>query len=276
MIDLHTHSIFSDGNKTPAELVERANAIGVRTMALTDHDTVDGIPEFLATAKKYPDFRPIIGCEISAGGEYDPLHILALNIKDVGVIAKYTAKIRKIRLECMKERIGLLQKAGIDITFGEVLKETVGTFTKVDLMRVMIKRRIATDVAECKTYFAEGGVANFDNSELFPDRNEIVEAIINAKAIPVLAHPYKLKIDGEKLRNFVKELIGKGLMGIECYHSNHTAEQTQQYLNLAKEFNLIISGGSDYHAKEGETKELGFTSTGVKIPEWIIEQFELF
>jgi predicted metal-dependent phosphoesterase TrpH len=272
MIDLHTHSIFSDGWKTPTELVQRANGLGVNFMALTDHDTVDGIPEFLEAAKNYKNFTPIVGCELTAGGEYDPLHILALNIKDIKKISQYTEKIRLLRLDCMKERIKLLQKAGVNINFDEVAKATVGVFMKEDLMRLMVKKGIANSILECKTYFAEGGVAYFDNKELFPDKREIIENILDAEAIPVLAHPCKLEIDGDKLHDFVKELVDMGLKGIECYHSKHTEQQIQEYLGLAREFNLIITGGSDYHAKIYDTRELGFFAPGVEIPNNLIYQ----
>jgi predicted metal-dependent phosphoesterase TrpH len=277
MIDLHSHSLFSDGCLSPTDLVDRANLLGIDVLALTDHSTIEGLPEFFEAAKKYPNFHPIAGCEVdaSSANEYI-LHILAINIQDIEFIFEHTKMQRAVRLEAIIRRLELLKEIGISITLEEVKNETKGVITKRDLREMLVKRKIVKDIIESKKYFSPGGIAYYENKPDYPDKREVLKVIRDAGAVSVLAHPDKLGPNSESVRNSVKELVECGLMGIECYRANYSKERTEEYLGLAKEFNLVVSGGSDYHAKtEKPLIELGAIGSGVVIPRELLKGFNI-
>lgn len=277
MVDLHTHSIFSDGFFTPTELVEKAYNKGVRLLALTDHDTVDGIPEFLKASKKYKDLNAVVGCEVSSNFTDDSdVHVLALDIKDLEKISKYASKTNDLRRERVKLSIKTLQEMGYDIDYDrDIKKKDFGALTDRDITDILVERGIITDRKEAKSLVVKGGAAYHPMYKFFPKVLDTVRTINEAGAISVLAHPHSLKLSDEDLEKYVKNLVDNGLQGIECYHSKSTLEQTEYFLKLAKKFNLIITGGSDHHGKPDETyKDFGMANRlQQKIPNSITEYF---
>jgi predicted metal-dependent phosphoesterase TrpH len=277
MIDLHTHSVYSDGYFTPEEVVEKAYNKGVRTLALSDHDTLQQVPDFLEAAKKYPALKPIIACETSSRYELDDekeVHILALGVKNLDILEQHIKKARFIRNAAVIERIKLLQQNGYDINFDEVILSCKGTFTNEHIKRILYTKKLVPDVSEKLSFFKSGGIARCCVYPQFPNSKETIEAINASGAISVLAHPYKFELNDEDLTKYVKELTSYGLKGIEAYHSNQTLKETVFYLELAKKFNLFVSGGSDHHGKpEQMHKEYGWSNKlAQKIPEDLAEK----
>jgi predicted metal-dependent phosphoesterase TrpH len=274
MVDLHTHSYFSDGIFSPTEVVEKAYKKGVRILALTDHDTIDGIPEFFEAGKKHTDLKQIVGCEASANfNDYDPekeVHILALDIKKQERFKDFVRTTQKIREEGVFQRIKLIQKQGYDINKYEVLDKNFGTITNQDIVSVLIKKGIIKDKSDIqadtmsegsKSPFKKGGFAYYSVYDKFYSSKETLKEIDKADAISSLAHPYRLELSDKDLEDFIKKLKSYGLRGIECYHSNHTLEQTEFYLKLAEKYNLLVSGGSDHHGKPDQIhKEYGMSN----------------
>jgi predicted metal-dependent phosphoesterase TrpH len=270
MVDLHTHRIYSDVNILPEEVVEKAYNNGVRWLALTDHDTLQGIPDFLKAGKKYFDLHCIIGCETSSRfREKEEIHVLALKIEEPLKLSKYVKQMADVRFFGVMERIKLLQQHGYKINPDDVLKENVGVITNQDVTRFLIKNNIINNKDEIKGWAKKDGIAYYNIYNLFPDVKDTIDAINNSQAISVLAHPYKLNFNDKDLENYIKTLVEYGLQGIECYHSNHTILQTELYLNIAKKFNLIVTGGSDHHGKPEQThKKFGMSNLlQQKIPE---------
>lgn len=277
---MHTHSIFSDGFFTPTEILEKAYNKGIRMLALTDHDTVDGIPEFLRESKKYAELNVLIGCEVSSKFTDDAdVHVLALNIKDTDKISKYANGTNDLRRERVKQSIKILQNNGYDIDYErDITKKDFGALTDRDITDILINKGIMNDRKEAKALVTKGGLAYCPMYSLFPNVIDTVNTINDSGAISVLAHPHTLKLNDEDLIAYIKNLVDNGLQGIECYHSNSTLEQTEFYCKLAKKFNLIITGGSDHHGKPDEThKDFGMSNRlQQKIPDEIMGYFEKY
>ncbi|MDR0423740.1 MAG: PHP domain-containing protein [Rickettsiales bacterium] len=274
MVDLHTHSYYSDGYFSPREVVERAYKRGVRILSLTDHDTIEGVSEFFEAGKEYSDLKQIVGCETSSNfNEINPeseVHILALGIKKQDKFSKFIKGTQKMRENGVFERIKLIQKQGYDISKYEVMEVCVGTMTNQDIIKAMIQKGLIknkedfnteTTNPNVKSPFKKGGFAYYNVYDGFPSTKETIKEISQSGALSVLAHPYRLGLEDKDLDLYVKKLKGYGLDGLECYHSNQTLEQTEYYLKLASKYDLLVSGGSDHHGKMDQIhKEYGMAS----------------
>ncbi|MDR2526474.1 MAG: PHP domain-containing protein [Rickettsiales bacterium] len=282
MVDLHTHSIHSDGRFTPEEVVDKAYNSGVRYLSLTDHDTISGIPEFLEASKKYKDIHPVIGCEVSARlTDVDEIHILALGIKKLEQFDRFVQRSRYVRGFAVVERIKLLQQSGYNIGYDDILNSEnyKGTLTNEHVRSFIIREKIITpeNFKELKP-FKNGGCAHLNVYGLFPTIKECLKAIHDAGAIAIMAHPYKVEVRNSILFELIKKMKDDGLDGLECYHSNHTLEQTETYLEFAEKLDMLVTGGSDHHGKEEqEYKEYGMSNKlEQKIPIELVKNLPIF
>jgi predicted metal-dependent phosphoesterase TrpH len=251
--DLHTHSRSSDGLLTPLQLVARAKTVGLAGLALTDHDTVDGIPQFLQAGKKL-GLLCLPGVELSTVYQGVECHILGYRIdhRHRGLLARLgqVIRARKTRAE---QILALLAQHGLRLSWSELKREAPGDYVgSFHIYRALkAKGLIGEDRTEeaYDYYFGPQGLASVPHSEL-----SSVEAIALIKAaggVPVLAHPGRTVGSG-----LIKELVPKGLEGIEVYHPHHPPELIEEYTILARELGLLITGGSDFHGVPGE-RELG-------------------
>lgn len=247
VIDLHTHSIFSDGTLTPEELVSAAVAARLQAIALTDHDTTEGLPRFLA-ATMVRGIRGVPGVEISA--EYHPgaMHILGYFF-DPGhpVLQQRLAQLRAGRTERNHQIMDKLQALGLELTWDEVHAlaggEVVG---RPHIARALIARGHVKDKGEAfGKLLARGRPAYAERFRLSP--TDSIQMIRAAGGVAVLAHPCSLKLGQKQLRALLQELREAGLGGVEVYHSEHNASQTRTYLRLANDLGLACTGGSDFH-----------------------------
>lgn len=250
MIDLHTHSTASDGQYTPADLMRLAAKSGISTIALTDHDTVDGIPEARAEADKLGlSFIP--GIEISVKGPVKELHILGYYIDIENESLKKMCRNFVSLREERKERIfKYLDDFGVHLTKEEVEKySSNGLVARPHFARAMVDAGyVATTREAFDKYLATPAFDKIERPKPMPE--EGIKCILEAGGIPVLAHPVQTKLSLPDLEELVISLKEAGLKGIECYYSTHTKEQTQSYLELAKKYNLIVTGGSDFHGEK--------------------------
>jgi predicted metal-dependent phosphoesterase TrpH len=263
MIDLHTHSIYSDGNLSPSELLHEANNFGLSAIALTDHDTISGIDEFLKSAKRYPNIKAIPGVEFTCATNYE-LHILGLNIKNLDGLANYTKKLDEKSFEYAK-----IAAKYLDVNYSDLIKMNVGSFTWNEVMRYAVELGIANNLDDAYNKIIS------DNEILtrYEIRNitaEIIKVILANDGIPVLAHPKRTKLNIEDFRDLISELRSYGLKGIECYYSQHDENEIELYLKITKEFGLLVSGGSDYHAN-GRVKLGSGSSSGRIITKDILD-----
>jgi 3',5'-nucleoside bisphosphate phosphatase len=258
LIDLHVHSTASDGSYPPAEVVRQAKAGGLKAMALTDHDTVDGLSEAVAAGETY-GVEVIPGVEISAQCRGGTMHIVGLFIEyHDGRLDEGLAVLKQARLDRNPQIIKKLNDLGIKITMARV--EGIsggGQVGRPHIARALMEAGAVSSVQEAFDkylgYQRPGYVSKF---RFPPDR--ALAMIREAKGIPILAHPFTLNLGSAlALKNLVSELKGQGLAGLEVFYSEHTREQEALYLKLARELDLLVSGGSDFHGQNKPEITLG-------------------
>ncbi|NSW91485.1 MAG: PHP domain-containing protein [Firmicutes bacterium] len=246
IIDLHTHSTASDGSMSPAELVRHAKASGLAAIALTDHDTVDGIEEAIEEGEN-------IGIEVLPGIEIGvdfrrEMHILGyFKDKNYMNIADKISFLKKNREERNNKTIEKLNEMGFYITIDDVQKKAKGNIVgRPHIAEAMVEKGYAGSITDAFTrYLAYGKPAYFKKEKLTPC--EGIEEITRAGGIPVLAHPILLQFPIQELDSLLYELVSYGLKGIEAYYVENTDSFTDKTIELAKKHNLIITGGTDFH-----------------------------
>lgn len=261
LIDLHIHSTYSDGDLTPAQLYDLAERENIKVVSLTDHDTIDGL-EIAAEIFKGKHITFIPGIEMNAKVSKGQMHIL-------GYFVDYNSKelISKLnwlvegRRKRNAEFIKTFNNLGFDITYEDLLHITNNpVIGKPHFAKVMVMKGYASTTAEVfDNYFNKLPFTQIMEYHYTP--REVIEIILQAKGIPVLAHPQSLKLDNFELEAKIAELKSLGLAGIECYHSNQTKEQMEFFKILADKYHLLITKGSDYHGPK--TKPNIILGTGI-------------
>lgn len=248
--DLHTHSKCSDGSLTPAELIRQAVSQGLDGIALTDHDTVDGIKEALSEAEQL-DFTLIPGVEFTTDYGVNEAHILGYRFDyENPVLLQKFETILEARNRRALEMIGRLNKNRIPLTWEQVKEQASGRFIgRPHIFKAMERAGFVNHEhrdAVFDYYLGTQGVAYVPHQEI--DTIEAIKLLVAAGGIPVLAHP--ARIGTEK---FIEELVGYGLQGLEVYYPSHTPEMIAHYLNMAQRYHLYVTGGSDYHGNFGRS-----------------------
>ncbi|SFT63943.1 hypothetical protein SAMN02910356_01431 [Selenomonas sp. GACV-9] len=243
--DLHMHTSFSDGKLTPEELVAAAKAAGLTYMAITDHDTVEGIVDLYENGH-YParGIRIIPGIEFSAHHPTQEIHILGFNV-DIYYrgLADKLNDVTEGRWSRFSEMVEKLRALGYNITEADVLAIAGASksISRSHIGRVLVKKGYFASVREAfDAVLSKGQPAYVPHYHL--EVEEIIAIIKAAGGTPVLAHP-KLIGDDE----LVRELCQRGIEGLEVFYPQHDAEDTSRYLAMAEEFGLMVSGGSDFH-----------------------------
>jgi predicted metal-dependent phosphoesterase TrpH len=252
-VDLHIHSSASDGRFSPAEIVRKSAEAGLTVIALADHDNVDGIAPALEAAKNFPWLKVIPGVEISTDIPQGELHIL-------GYFIDYTdqellANLEKMRNSRQKRAQGMLAKLanlGLTIEWKRV-KEIAGSGSvgRPHIAQALLEKGYIASIKEAFTkYIGWGGPAYVEREKMSPA--EAVGLILRAKGLPVLAHPLTMN-DPETL---IIELKESGLIGLEAYYKDYTAEEINRLVNLAEKYGLITTGGSDYHGLDDSAETM--------------------
>lgn len=259
-VDLHIHSTASDGKLEPADVVREAAEKGLVYIALSDHDTVSGIAPAQEAAKRFPQLKVIPGIEISTDIPQGEVHILGyfIDYKDPEFLAQLE-DFKDSRRRRAEQMVAKLDELGVHIEWQRVL-ELAGTSTlgRPHIAQAMLEKGyIASFKDAFDEYLGHGKPAYVERGKMLP--TEAVAMIIKARGLPVLAHPFTIE-DPEGL---ISELKPAGLAGIEVHYKDYSAEEIDQLLGLAKKYNLIATGGSDYHGLE-PTKETAIG--GAKVP----------
>jgi len=242
--DLHLHSCFSDGTLTPEEIVVRARKRNFSTIALTDHDTVDGLPRAIAAGVTY-GVRVIPGVELSTYYGGAEIHIIGLGIDHrSAALNAMLADLRSYRVECVRKMVAKLRKFGVVIDPQEVFALAGGGVAgRAHLAEVIWKAGYTSSPAEAfERFLRDNGPAYEPKTDLWIE--DAVEVITAACGIPVLAHP------GANGRDeLIPLFVQKGVRAIEAYYSSHTYLQSQYYVQLARKLGTLVSGGSDCHGQ---------------------------
>jgi len=258
LIDLHVHSSASDGSYTPAEVVRRAKAGGLAALALTDHDTIDGLTEAVAAGEKY-GVEVLPGVEISARYPGGTMHVLGLliNYHD-GQLDERLAVLKRARAERNPQIIAKLAALGIPITMEQVARLSGGgQVGRPHIARALMEAGYVSSIQQAFDLYLHKNGKAYVGKFRFPPA-EAIAMIREVKGVPVLAHPFTLGLGSAfALKNALAEMQALGLAGLEVYYSEHTAEQEALYLKLARELGLLVSGGSDYHGENKPEITLG-------------------
>ena len=246
--DLHTHSTASDGQYTPTELVRLAKARGIEALALTDHDTLDGLDEFLQVGREN-GIRVLRGIELSAK-EYRGLHILGYNFSDLAFLNNICSEMKAGRDERKYRITAFLREKGMDIPLAEVEELAGGgVIGRPHVAQIMVRRGYVQTTREAfDRYLDTDEYQRIERQK--PEAQTCVEAIKNAGGKASLAHPYQVKLEEDALDALVRQLAEYGLDAIECFYPRHTPAQQEFYLRLAKKYNLYVTGGSDFHGEK--------------------------
>ena len=247
-IDLHTHSFYSDGKDSPLELAKLALKRGVFTLAITDHANLSAEKELTS----FPGLTLINGTELDVNAGTHKIHIIGYDYNasnnDLKSIVNEQIEQRKLLFLRRTEYLTKMRGVKFNANDVEALLNKNITLAAPHVEALLTKSGYAKDNLEARQLFLRPLLVNkieFGIKQL--SLNECFEVILNAGGIPVLAHPCFIRASTKQLRQLLYEWQALGLMGIEVYHSDHTTEQTQTYLKLANEIDLLISGGSDYH-----------------------------
>ncbi|MGD0388913.1 MAG: PHP domain-containing protein [Tepidisphaeraceae bacterium] len=269
-VDLHCHSTASDGTLPPAQVVRLAVDRCLSALALTDHDTVAGIAEAAAEAKRLGlDFLP--GIEISAEFPHPgTMHLLGYGVDPQSPVLRDLTKTLLAGRDSRNPKIiDQLQKLGVAITMEEVQREAGGKVVgRPHIAAILARKGYVSSIKQAfDKYLAPGGLAYFDKERLTPPRS--VAMILDSGGLPVLAHPSQLRCQNDaQLERIVKDLLDLGLAGIEVIHSDHDAGMVEKYTAMADRFGLLKTGGSDFHGTNKADIQLGIAN-GRRVPrEW--------
>ena len=247
MIDLHTHSTASDGEKTPVELIDLAIEKQLSAIAITDHDTIYG----LKTAFEYSKNKNIIfvpGVELEANVDKGQIHILGLVIDfENKELNETLEEIKQDRENRNNLFIKEFNKMGFEITLEELQRVSGGkVIGKPHFAKIFLQKHYIHSKNEIFDNYFNKPPLNAIKKTSFSSE-ELIKLIKKANGIAILAHPQSLKLEDDELEKKVIELKSYGLDGLECYHSNQTSEQMFKYKALANKLDLVITKGSDYH-----------------------------
>lgn len=264
-VDLHVHTLASDGSYTPEQLVDEALSQGLSAIAVTDHDAIDSVgPVMEVGAGKGLEVIP--GVELTAEHKDAEMHMLGFLIdwKD-SAFKKKLDFLCDVRVERMRKMVKKLNKMNVDISYDEVLAKVGGkSVGRLHLASVLYERGFVSSIKEAfNKYIGDGKPCCVKKHRLMP--KEAIGLIESVRGIPVLAHPFHIGDD-----DVIPELIKVGLKGIEVYHSDQDEQITKYYEYIAKQNNLLITGGSDCH---GDVK--GHVMIGnVKLPYQYLEKLK--
>ncbi|MBX5451449.1 PHP domain-containing protein [Thermogemmatispora sp.] len=244
-IDLHTHSTASDGLYAPRVLLQQAHQAGVRVLALTDHDSTEGLAEAAETAAQLDiDFIP--GIEINTETPAGEVHMLGYFLHyQQEAFQQALRTLRDARQRRGQRMVELLNEQGVAITWERVRELAQGAVGRPHVAQALVEAGYAQSIEEAfARYLSKGCPAYVPRYKLSPQ--DAVRLIVSARGLPVIAHPLELP-GPEVLRQWLPELCALGLVGLEVYYGPYTPEQEALLLSLARQFDLIPTGGSDYH-----------------------------
>jgi len=264
-VDLHTHSTASDGTISPEGVIEAAARCGLAALALTDHDTIDGVPAARVAGERL-GIRVIAGVELSAFQEDNEIHVLALHLTHLEALEVRLSELRANRHTRARKIVEKLNALGIPLTLDEVLQQSNGgAVGRPHVARALIARGVVHEFRDAFTRY----LGNAGSAFVARERLSIEGAIAiahEAGALAIWAHPG----DGGR-RERLEPLVAAGLDGLEIKHPSHSSEDVKRLQALADFFNLVPSGGSDWHGAPDGSRRLGIMNVPL---EWLERQDE--
>lgn len=275
VIDLHTHSTASDGTDSPAALVAKAARLKIGALALTDHDTLDGLVEAEKAARAL-GIHFVRGCEIAVAYEGDELHIVAYWVpRASATLDAFIAGQHRQRLQRNLDMVARLAELGLDVSMEEV--EAVageGTVGRPHIAVVLRdKSYVATTAEAFERYLGRRGRAFVPRVLCSP--REGIARFVEEGATVALAHPcLSLDVSVSAWNALLGDLRRWGLSGIEAYHSAHSQASVRLCVDLAARHDLVLTGGSDYHGGAKPGVRLGVGSVNMRLPGLLLENLQ--
>lgn len=270
-IDLHTHTHFSDGSLSPTALVELAHQQDVSILAITDHDTTEGLPEAMATARHLP-IEIIPGIELSTEFQGRETHMLGyfIDLTD-RTFQSRLEQLRSTRVDRLHHILDRLHTLKVEISLSEV--EHVaggGTMGRPHIAQLLIEKGYVKGIKEAFDRFLGVRGAAYVR-RIVPEAAEIMTWITEAGGIPILAHPYWEGLDADKTTDSCRTLVEQGLRGLEVFYGTFSARQISINLNLARKFDLLMTGGSDFHGTLKPEISVGTGRGSLRVPPKLID-----
>jgi len=251
-VDLHIHTIHSDGSSTVEEVLEAASRIGLAAIAITDHDCVDAYPHALEMGSQL-GIEVIPGLELSSESEGIDLHILGYFIDTANpTLTRRLTEMKNARYVRARKIVENLNNQGVDLRFDTVLSIAgVGAIGRPHIAAALLKEELVYSFREAfEKYLGYGLPCYVEKYRMQP--REVFDLIKQAGGIPVLAHPGVTKVDER-----IPEFISDGVLGIEAYHTEHSSALQQSYIKMARKNGLAVTGGSDFHNSSHNKSEIG-------------------
>ncbi|MDD2401104.1 MAG: PHP domain-containing protein [Clostridia bacterium] len=244
-IDLHLHTTASDGAYSPSDIVSLAQKKGIAVLAITDHDSIEGLDEGARECKKC-NINFIPGIELSTSYKKQEIHILGYHInKHSNKLIEILVELQKSRETRIKKIVSKLENLGYPIHMEDIKKLHLGNnLGRLHVALALINKGIVKNIEEAfEKYLSLNKPAFVERYKLSPF--EAIRVIEDSGGVPVLAHP-SMSCSMET----IEILVNKGIKGIEAFHPKHTKDEQNYYFEYAKKYNLIVTGGSDFHGHE--------------------------
>lgn len=255
IIDMHMHTTYSDGELSPDELIKLAIERNIGVMAITDHDTLEGIKTVNREDEyiKNSGIKIVNGIELSAKVDKGRMHILGYDID----LDNYdlNKKMKELKSNSLNSVLSIMEQIKRDYNIVFSYDDIVALVTanhnlgRPDLAKLCIKYGYASSVQDAFDRYLIDAHNKTRQSSKGIKYQECIELILNSGGTPVLAHPKSLELEKDEFIKLLESMIDCGLEGIEVYHSSHSYEEMDYYLKVAEEYKLLVSGGSDYHGK---------------------------
>jgi predicted metal-dependent phosphoesterase TrpH len=274
VIDLHSHSTASDGSDAPAALMALAARQGLSAIALTDHDTVEGLAE-ARTAAADAGVRLVEGCELSCEVGDATMHLLVYFLPDrPGPLQDRLAGLQEARADRNRRIVAVLQEHGLDVTLDEILTEAGGgSVGRPHVAGVLLRKGYVASIQEAfDQWLAKGRPAYLDRDRLLPA--EAISLAHESGAVTVLAHPTSLGFEGSALEAFVAGLAADGLDGMECEYGRYPPDLRSSLRQMAGRHGLAVTGGSDYHGRYKPDIALGTALGDLNVADDLLDALE--
>jgi len=268
MIDLHTHTTFSDGSLTPTQLVEQAAAMGLTAVAVTDHDTVDGLPEALAAGQRFA-IEVVPGVEINLEHERVTMDMLGYFLGGCPSdgLKEELAELRVYRDERNARIVERLAELGVVLDAADLTAAAEnGSVGRPHIGEALVRRGYVSSITEAfELYLRRGAPAWVDRRRL--SLGAAVRLLRASGGLPVLAHPGIIRTDAAGLDHILRDAVKAGMVGLECYYPLHDETAVKAFLVLAGKYALVATGGSDYHGSVKPKARLGVGPGGMAFPD---------
>ena len=270
MVDLHTHSTASDGEKSPSELVLSAKDSGLDVLALTDHDTVDGLEE-AAKAAKSAGLVFVPGIEINVQWPTGEFHLLGLGLKEMSASMKaLIKKLKENRVDRNKKILAALRNNGFEVSYEEFLESqssghSEDTLGRPHMAAYLTQKKIVKDRQKAFDKYLSKGTpffVDFEGAAL----EDAVGAVLDSGGVPVIAHPLSLYVGWGKIGGVLGSIKDAGVQGLEAWHPGAKEGECRRLERLARELGFFVTAGSDFHGPHVRAdRKLGKTAGGYKI-----------